>query len=164
MSWMQMLFILTWNPNTGKEIPTTGRILEINQRSTNWWDTLKLMSGAYRWWIMVIILVFREHLFTKADVNPSRRNWPLSLLFRANSYWRNLSSKIHALRYHLTVLPRQAGRQAIWSPPYSSHITSTRWGGGHRKKGKGYSQVYTPSQIQTVNHTYPFKTSVRVSK
>ncbi len=95
------------------------------------WDFSRLMSGDYRWWIiMMILFIHKSQCKFKTD----------RLLAFQTSYWRNLSSKIFALRYSLTSLPMRAGRQAILSWPYSSPVTFHKGGVGgcHRKRGGGY--------------------------
>ncbi len=79
--------------------------------------------GDDRGWIMVMILVLREHLFTKANANPIQ-------VASQNSYWRIKAQNMKVFGYRLTDLPKQPGRLAILIPLF-------RGGGGTTEKRGG---------------------------
>jgi len=59
---------------------------------TKWWDSWKLLSSNEWWWVMEMILIFREHLLTIGNANPILAKTTTRLL-RWNSFWRIRAKK-----------------------------------------------------------------------
>jgi len=68
----------TWQSN-GNEV----KQLTFTPGLNKWWEFCKMMTGGEdRRWKMVIILVFRKHLFTKASATPNPGKTTIRLLCR----------------------------------------------------------------------------------
>ncbi len=102
------------------------------------WDFSKLMSGDYRWWIILMILFFVSIFSQKPMQNKNR---PLA------GFPEQLLQKSKLKKLCLTILPMPAGRQAISSSPYSSPVTF-HWGGGGGGVATEKGGVYLRSEHQ----------------